>query len=257
LNKDYDIVLKNGIVFDGSGSTGQYLDIGIKGNTIMFSGKIDNTTNAKKVIDAQGCIISPGFIDIHSHSDFLWLLEPESYSKVHDGVTTEICGNCGSSPFPVKGLLLEHRQKGFSKYGLDINWKSTHEYFKLAETRQSAINRGFLVGHGNLRACNVGYEDRPANDNEMHQMKHELTDALDEGAFGMSSGIAYPPGCFAPAEEIIELCKIVKAFDGVYTSHIRDEGDTVEQSILEAINAAKESGVDLQISHIKTAGKNN
>ena len=256
MNREYDIVIKGGTVLDGSGSEGVRLDIGVKGDKIVCLGDLDVAGNVK-CIDAVNKIVSPGFIDIHSHSDFLWLLHPECSSKVYDGVTTEICGNCGSSPFPVMGELLEHRKKGFEKFGLEIDWKTANEYFAMAKSRSSSINRGFLVGHGNLRACYVGYEDRLVDKDELSSMSHELTSALNEGVFGMSTGIAYPPGCYASHEEIVQLCKILKEHNAIYTTHIRDEGDFVEQSITEAINVARETGVDLQISHIKTAGKTN
>lgn len=256
LKSNYDIVIKNGFIIDGSGSKAKPIDIGIIGSKIAYLGKI-NTNLCSSIINAENLIISPGFIDVHSHSDFLWLIHPECNSKVHDGVTTEVCGNCGSSPFPIRGKLLEHRKKGFHKYGLDINWNSASDYFQLATTKPTSINRGFLVGHGNLRACSVGYEDRVANRKELNSMMFELSHALREGAFGMSSGIAYPPGCYASSDEIVKLCNIVREFDAVYTTHIRDEGVLLKESIIETIKTAKKSGVKLQISHIKTAGKEN
>ncbi len=256
MNREYDIVIKGGTVIDGSGADGIRVDIGVKGDKIVSLGELDVPLDVK-CIDATNYIVSPGFIDVHSHSDFLWILHPECTSKVYDGVTTEICGNCGSSSFPVRGQLLEHRKKGFEKFGLEIGWKTADEYFAMAETKSTSINRGFLVGHGNLRACNAGYEDRAVTEDEQNTMNRELKAALDEGAFGMSTGIAYPPGCYASHKEIVQLCKTLKEYDGIYTTHIRDEGDFVEQSITEALNVARESGVGLQISHIKTAGKNN
>ncbi|MGR3180011.1 MAG: N-acyl-D-amino-acid deacylase family protein [Candidatus Anammoxibacter sp.] len=256
MSYDFDIIIKNGLVVDGSGSSASQYDIGIKGDKISCIGNI-NSKHSASVINAANLVVSPGFIDIHSHSDFFWLLHPECNSKIFDGVTTEICGNCGSSPFPIRNQLLEHRKKGFAKFGLEINWKTTEDFFRLAETKPSSINRGFLVGHGNLRACSMGYEDRLAGKKELASMKTELSQALAQGAFGMSSGVAYPPGCYAPADEITELCHVVKEFDAVYTTHIRDEGDTVEESLLEAINVSKKTGAKLQISHLKTAGKRN
>ncbi|MGR3318534.1 MAG: N-acyl-D-amino-acid deacylase family protein [Candidatus Anammoxibacter sp.] len=256
MSNDFDVLIKNGLVIDGSGSNAGQYDIGIKGNKITCVGNIDCQHSAS-IINAANLVVSPGFIDIHSHSDFFWLLHPECNSKIFDGVTTEICGNCGSSPFPIRNQLLEHRKKGFAKFGLDINWETAADFFNLAKTTPSSINRGFLVGHGNLRACSIGYKDRPANRKELDCMKGELSQALAQGALGMSSGVAYPPGCYAPPDEITELCHIVKEFDAVYTTHIRDEGDTVEESLLEAITVAKKTGVRLQISHLKTAGKRN
>lgn len=253
----YDIIIKNGCVIDGSSGNGEYLDIGIKGDEIVYSGKSDPKAYANHIIDASGCFVSPGFIDVHSHGDFFWAINPRSDSKIYDGVTTEICGNCGSSPFPLRGRLLEHRRAGFSKYNLDINWQSPDEFFRIAETRPGSINRGFLVGHGNLRACVVGYDNRPANKKDLETMKKDLVMALNAGAFGLSTGLAYPPGCYAPVEELIEMCRIVKGFGRIFTTHIRNEGDSLEESILEAVNIAKKTDIDLHISHLKTAGKRN
>ncbi len=252
----FDIIIKNGRVFDGSNNPSQNLDIGIKGNKITETGQIC-PENGETVIDAANKLVAPGFIDIHSHSDFLWLIHPESNSKVYDGVTTEICGNCGSSPFPLAGKLLEHRQKGFAKFGLNIDWNTPEEFYELAVSKKSSINRGFLTGHGNLRACAMGYEDRAATNDDIAKMKNDLIKALKNGAFGMSSGIAYPPGCYSSSSELKELCQIVKEYQGIYTTHMRDEADMVEAALKETIEIARDTGVALQISHIKTAGKKN
>ncbi len=262
----FDLVIKNGAVIDGTGSSHKNLDIGISGDKIVFMGNINEARTNKFVhatpqlqtIDTSGCIVAPGFIDIHSHSDFLWFVSPESESKVMDGVTTEICGNCGASPFPLFGQLLERKRDGFRKYGLDINWRTPEEFFDRAENTPSSINRGFLVGHGNIRACVLGYENRPASGwRELPKMKDMLKASLDAGALGMSSGLIYPPGCYAPMEELVELCKVVGGINKIYTSHIRNEGDELEQAIKEALFIARQSGVSLEISHIKTSGKQN
>ncbi|HHT9126046.1 MAG TPA: N-acyl-D-amino-acid deacylase family protein [Candidatus Brocadiia bacterium] len=260
----FDLVIKNGAVIDGTGSSPKNLDIGISGDKIVFMGNNPLVPPFNKggqggiTIDASGCIVSPGFIDIHSHSDFLWFVCPESESKVMDGVTTEICGNCGSSPFPLFGPLLERKRDGFRKYGLDIDWRTPEEFFERAVKTPSSINRGFLVGHGNIRACVIGYEDRYTSGwHELSKMKEMLRASLDAGALGMSSGLIYPPGCYAPVEELIELCEVVGKSDKIYTSHIRNEGDELEHAVKEALLIARESGVSLEISHIKTSGKQN
>ena len=256
MNSNGSIVIKNGLVADGTGGPLKRYDLEINGDKIVKIG-IVAPKKGSLVLDATALIVAPGFIDIHSHSDFLWLLHPECSSKVYDGVTTEICGNCGSSAFPIKGALLEHRKKGFRDLGLEIEWQTSSEFFQMAKSAPSSINRGFLVGHGNLRACCIGYDNRPAGNGDMAYMKQELSAAMIEGAFGLTSGVAYPPGCFATADEIIELCRIVKGFNAVYATHIRDEGDMLLDSLNEAVNTAKKAGVKLQISHLKTAGVRN
>ncbi len=253
---NFDLIIKNGILVDGTGSAKRVADIGIRGDQIVRIGDISGRSDSN-VIDATGYIVAPGFIDIHSHSDFFCLVSPKSESKIYDGVTTEICGNCGISAFPLKGQLLENKKKGFSKFGLDINWQTAEDFFTRAKDAKSSINRGFLVGHGNIRACVLGYEDREPDSKELDTMKHELRDAMESGAFGMSSGLVYPPGCYAKTDEIITLCKIVSDYNGIYATHMRDEGDKLEEALNETINISKESGVTAQVSHIKTWGEKN
>ena len=254
MSRNFNLIIKNGTVVDGTGGAKRIADIGIQDDKITYIGSIDNLTDCR-IIDAADCVVAPGFIDIHSHSDFFCLVSPESESKIHDGVTTEICGNCGISAFPLKGQLLENKRKGFRKFGLNINWATAEDFFKRANEATSSINRGFLVGHGNIRACVLGYEDREPDKNELAEMEKELRDAMESGAFGMSSGLIYPPGCYAKTVELIELCKIVKEYNGIYATHIRDEGDEIEAALSETINISKESGVNTQVSHIKTWGK--
>ncbi|MHC4307478.1 MAG: N-acyl-D-amino-acid deacylase family protein [Planctomycetota bacterium] len=256
MSHDFDIIIKNGILVDGTGNARRVADIGVRGDKIVYIGNIINHQGSG-VIDAAGYIVAPGFIDIHSHSDFFWLVSPESESKIYDGVTTEICGNCGISAFPLKGQLLENKKKGFSKFGLDINWQTAEDFFTRANEAKSSINRGFLVGHGNVRACVLGYDDREPNSNELVKMEQELRDAMESGAFGMSSGLVYPPGCYAKTDELITLCKIVREYNGIYATHMRNEGDELEAALSETINISKESGVKSQVSHIKTWGEKN
>ena len=256
MNRSFDLIIKNGVVVDGTGRAKRALDIGIQGDRIVYTGNITPPLDCD-IIDASGCIVTPGFIDIHSHSDFFWLISPRSESKIYDGVTTEICGNCGTSAFPLRGQLLENRRKGLGKFGLDINWQTAKDFFKRTDEVPSSINRGFLVGHGNIRACILGYKDREPDKNELVNMEKELRDAMEAGAFGISSGLVYPPGCYAKTSELIELCKIVKEHNGIYTTHMRDEGDKIETALAETINIAKMSGVNTQVSHIKTWGERN
>ncbi len=256
MSHDFNLIIKNGTLIDGTGNAKRSADIGIRDDKIVYIGNI-NSHPVSDVIDAAGCIVAPGFIDIHSHSDFFCLVSPESESKIYDGVTTEICGNCGISAFPLKGQLLENKKKGFSKFGLDINWQTAEDFFVRAEKAKSSINRGFLVGHGNIRACVLGYEDRKPDNSELGAMGQELQDAMRAGAFGMSSGLVYPPGCYAKTDELIKLCKIVREYNGIYATHMRDEGDELEKALIETIKISKESGVKTQVSHIKTWGEKN
>lgn len=253
---DFDLIIKNGTVIDGTGTNREKLDIGIKNDKIALIDAFIPENNCS-TIDARQMVVSPGFVDIHSHSDFLWLIRSESDSKILDGVTTEVCGNCGLSAFPLRGKVLKRRSQGLEKYGIPINWQSAAEFFDVAEKAKSSINRAFLVGHGNIRACVVEYENREPDLNEFAQMIRDLEDAMRAGAFGISSGLIYPPGCYAKTEEIEKLCDVVSRRGGLYATHIRSEGDKLEEALTEAIEISKRTGVRLQISHLKTSGNRN
>ena len=224
-------------------------------------------------IDATGLTICPGFIDAHSHSDVYLLIEPSAASKIYQGITTEICGNCGASAAPLNGTYkmpadwcaqLEVAQQGGRERSPSApqtrtaqrsvpTWKSVAEYRDLYNTVRPAINMALLVGHNTLHAGLCGYEPRSATPDELQKMKTELERALDEGALGLSSGLAYPPGSAVDREELIELAKIA----GLYTTHMRSESGGLLEAIDEAINIAGRSGAHLHISHLKASGKAN
>ncbi|MCF6158657.1 MAG: D-aminoacylase [wastewater metagenome] len=253
---NFDLLIKNGTVIDGTGMPKKIVDIGIKDEIItLIDCHIPGGTCP--TIDADGMIVAPGFIDVHSHSDFLWLAHAGSDSKIFDGVTTELCGNCGLSAFPLRGKILKRRVQGLAKYNISIRWNSAEEFYDTAEKMKSSINRAFLVGHGNIRACVIDYESRSPDSHELFRMVSDLEEAMNAGAFGMSSGLIYPPGCYSTTAEISELCKVVKRYGGLYATHIRGEGDTLEEAITEAVEVSKHSGVKLQISHLKTSGSRN
>ncbi|MCC7211926.1 MAG: D-aminoacylase [Candidatus Brocadia sp.] len=251
-----DLIIKNGTVIDGTGMRRRTTDIAIKDDKIVFMNQ-HIPQNAPTIIEAQEMIVAPGFVDIHSHSDFLWLARPESDSKIRDGVTTEICGNCGLSAFPLRGKLLERRSQGLAKYGIVPTWQSATGFYDTVEKAKSSINRAFLVGHGNIRACTLEYENRQPRPHELTHMGSDLEEAMEAGAFGMSSGLIYPPGCYANLHEVTEMCKVVAKYGGFYATHIRNEGNTLAEALTEAIEISKHSGVSLQVSHLKTSGRKN
>lgn len=251
---DFDLIIKNGTVFYGDGTDSISCDIGINGSTITTLGSLSDST-AHKTIDAQDCIVCPGFIDAHSHSDTYLLIEPSAASKVYQGITTEICGNCGASAAPLNGdykMPVDWLDKDYSK-----PWKTVADYRDRYAEAQPAINAALLIGHNTLHAGICGYEPRAATPDEMKVMFHTLEQALDEGAIGLSSGLAYPPGSAVPREEIIELSKIVARHGGLYTTHMRSESNGLLDSIDEAIDIAERSGTRLQISHLKASGSSN
>ncbi|MEW6357129.1 MAG: D-aminoacylase [Planctomycetota bacterium] len=255
MSSAFDLVIENGTLIDGAGTPPVRRNLAIRGGRIaaIESDRIQ----AKTVLDASGCIVSPGFVDIHSHSDCYPLVSPQAASKLHDGVTTEVAGNCGGSPFPMGGRFRQQEQEYFEKFGLKIDWSDIAEYWQRAEQRGTAINRAFLVGHGSVRSAVMDYADRTPTSDEMEKMKDHVRRAMEHGALGLSTGLIYPPGCYSRADEIIELCKVVAEYGGVYATHIRSEGDRLEEAVEEALNISRRSGARLQISHLKTAGEAN
>ncbi len=251
---DFDLKIINGQVFDGSGSDAIPCDIGINGDTIKRMGDL-SAASAKKTIDAAGCIVCPGFIDAHSHSDTYLLLEPTAASKVYQGIATEICGNCGASAAPLNGdykMPADWLDKDYAK-----PWSTVAEYRALFAETRPAVNAALLVGHNTLHAGICGYAPRAATPEEMKQMRHALEQALDEGAIGLSSGLAYPPGSAVPREEIIELARVVAKHGGLYTTHMRSESSHLLEAIDEAIDIAQRANARLQISHLKASGESN
>jgi len=208
-------------------------------------------------LDAGGQTVAPGFIDIHCHSELSAFVFPRAESKVLSGVTTDVSGNCGASPFPMVGEFRERRQAEFAPYGLKINWESAREFFARAEASPCSINRAVLAGHGALRAAVVGYADRPASAEDRRRMRKLLAEALDEGAFGLSSGLIYPPGCYAGVDELADLSRVVAGAGGFYSSHIRDEGAGLVDAIDEFLAVVRQAGVRGQVSHLKASGAAN
>jgi len=255
MENNFDLIIRGGTVFDGSGADGSAADVAIAGDRVAAVGDL-SAANAATTIEAAGCVVCPGFIDIHSHAGIMPLLCPTSDSKVLDGVTTEIDGNCGLSPFPQTPEMIRKRRDN-STHGIVQDWSSFDDFAARLEDAGSSVNRAFLVGHGKLRACVAGQADRDLSPEEHNEMARQLRQCLDAGAFGLSSGLIYPPGCFSTQDEMVRLCRIAREYDAIYATHIRSEGDGLEAAIGECCDVAAESGVRLQISHLKAAGEGN
>lgn len=253
----FDLVIKNGMIFNGTGNPWFYGDIGIIGDKIACIGQIN--PEAKEVIDAEKMCVAPGFIDIHTHSDFTILENPKGESKIRQGVTTELGGHCGFSLAPVKDQYLEEMKKftSFIPANLKWNWRTIRDYLARIEENGTSINFCTLVGHGVLRISAMGFENRPATPEEIKEMEKNLEQALDEGAMGLSAGLVYAPGSFANKDEFKSLLKIVAKKEKIFAAHVRDEGDGVEEAIEEVLTLAEETGVKLQICHLKATGKAN
>lgn len=249
--KDLDLVVAGGLVYDGSGGPPVRADIGIAGGAIRVIGKVAKA-RAKAGIVADGLAVSPGFIDIHDHTDVGLLVNPRAESAVRQGVTTLVSGQCGGSPFPVPDKDLEDARSELAKeYGLELDWRDAAGFLARLEKGGSALNYSTFVGHGTVRAAAMGYDDRPPSAAELERMKTTVAEAMAGGALGLSSGLEYTPGSFATTAELIELAKVAALSGGLYATHMRDEEDNVLEAVAEALRIAREAAIRLQISHLK------
>lgn len=251
-----DCAIKGGRVYDGSGAAPYLADIGIAGERIETIGKLSDV-EAEQIIDAADKLVTPGFIDAHSHSDVNLLVNPLAESKLRQGITTEIIGNCGDSPFPLKGELKKRTLKYLKEMGVKLEWAGAREYFKLLQDQGVAVNVVTMVGAGNLRAAVIGYDDTRATKDQIEAMQIELEKAFEAGAMGLSTGLIYAPGCFATTEEIIALARLAAKYGGYYTTHMRSEGDGLLEAVDEALRIGKEAEIGVQIAHLKASGRKN
>ncbi|HZU16641.1 MAG TPA: D-aminoacylase [Candidatus Dormibacteraeota bacterium] len=259
---EFDVLIRNGTVFDGTGAPPVDADVGVVGDRIQAVGDLSAAT-ARLEVDASGQAVAPGFIDTHTHSDLVWALGPGlehvAAASVRQGVTTEVCGNCGFTPFPhLVGRRADLGRHLGALFGVaDAGWQDLDGFATAARRAGLFANLAPLVGHGGLRAGVMGFEDRPPRDDELAAMKRLLEEAFEQGAFGFSTGLIYTPGAFASTEELIELTGAVRRFGRPYVSHVRGETDMVRGSVEEAIRIGREAGVPVHLSHHKVAGRAN
>jgi N-acyl-D-amino-acid deacylase len=256
---DLDLVIRDGRIIDGTANPFYIADVGVKDGKIYAIGKLGEYS-ISNTIDASGCIVSPGFIDAHSHGDSNILIYRDMENLVHQGITTIVAGQCGNSPAPLSDLIREDAQNRTNAglpegYELELNWSTFEEYLGKVEKENLGVNVAHLVGHGTIRAAAMGYEARPPSIGEMEEMKKLTAEAMKSGAYGLSTGLIYPPGIYAETEEIIELAKVVSEFGGIYASHIRGEGKSLMKALNEALRVGKEAALPVQISHHKIASK--
>ncbi|MGN0659881.1 MAG: amidohydrolase family protein [Emergencia sp.] len=253
----YDLIIKNVRVIDGTSAPWFRASVAVRDGRISFVGTLpeDGTVSAAEIVDGHDHYLAPGFIDIHSHSDTSLPSDPLAESRILQGITTEIGGNCGLSVAPVSRD--PERKKQLKDYvgDLDYTWETVGEYLDMLEEKKVSVNFGTAVGHGTIRLAAMGFDARKATDEEMSEMGAYLRQALEDGAFCMSSGLIYPPGCYADTDELAALCEELVPFGAYYETHMRNEGDGVVEAVQEALEIARRSGAPLQIAHHKVIRK--
>ncbi|MBR2615466.1 MAG: amidohydrolase family protein, partial [Clostridia bacterium] len=255
-----DLIIQNGTIVDGSGSAPFLGSVGIQNGKIVMN---PEGLAARETVDAAGRIVCPGFIDAHSHGDAMIGTESGRHFKTVQGITTEVCGNCGSAYAPVGGSYKEEILKNTAwNYPLDevSKWDCFSDFLSYVDTKaKMTANARFYVGHNMLRRCAMGYKNanRPATAEELDFMKLLLREAMEAGAAGLSTGLIYVPSCYASTEEVIELAKVIAPFGGIYASHIRNEAERVIEAVQEVLDIGRAAGVETWISHHKVQGKDN
>lgn len=251
------MIIRNGQLHLGDGSPSETADMAVKHDKIIRIDKNIPETGERE-IDAQGLVVSPGFIDVHSHTHAELLINQNAESKIRQGVTTEISGNCGMSPYPLsESNYSEWHDRNISLFGLKTAWNSLGSFFEQLENPGTSINYGVYTGHSDLRTVAMGKNDRRPNSSEMKKMKSLLKETLDQGSLGLSTGLEYAPGSYAETEELIALCKSIAPSGGRYASHMRNEGDYLEEAVGEVIRICHEADIPVQISHLKACNTPN
>jgi N-acyl-D-amino-acid deacylase len=251
----YDVLIRNGTIVDGSGAPRYRADVAIKGDHIVRIGKLGNAS-AARVIDATGLVVAPGFIDMLGQSETYLLIDPRAMSKVMMGVTTEVTGE-GESIAPVNARLIKEQEDFNRRYNLTIDWTTLGEYFSRLQKQGSGVNLATFVGATQVREYVVGYDNRPPTAAELEQMKSLVAAAMKDGALGLSTSLQYVPARFAKTDEIVELAKVAREYGGIYATHQRSEANALDESLAEVFEIARRARIPVEIWHLKTAYKKN
>src|SRR3954470_2760598 len=251
----YDILIRNGRVIDGTGRAGFVADIAIKGDRIARIGKLPNA-RARRVIDAKGLVVAPGFIDLLGQSETNLLVDPRAMSKVMQGVTTEITGE-GSSVAPVNERLIAEEGEYYKRYNINVDWRTLREYFTRLERQGIGVNLGTFVGATQVRAYVIGFDNRPPTVDELIQMRRLVAEAMEDGALGLSTSLQYVPARFAKTNEIVELAMVAGRYGGIYATHQRSEANALDSSLAEVFEIGRRAHIPVEIWHLKTAYQKN
>jgi N-acyl-D-amino-acid deacylase len=251
----YDLLIRNGLIIDGSGRPGYIADIAINGDRIVRIGKLKNAGSARE-LDATGMVVAPGFIDMLGQSESYLLIDPRAMSKVMMGVTTEITGE-GESIAPINERLIKEQEDFNRRYKLTIDWRTLGEYFSRLEKQGSGVNLATFVGATQVREYVLGFDNRPPTLTELEQMKELVAAAMRDGALGVSTSLQYVPARFAKTDEIVELAKVARQYGGIYATHQRSEANALDESLAEVFQIARRAQIPVEIWHLKTAYKKN
>src|SRR5437016_6215698 len=252
---DFDVIIKGGAVYDGTGGEAQQVDLGIKGDRIAGLGDFKNAS-AKTIVNASGLVVAPGFINMLSWSTESLIQDGRSQSEIRQGVTTEIMGE-GESMGPVNDRVREFMLKQQADIKYDIKWNTLAEYLQYLEKRGISCNVASFIGATTIRQCVIGFDDRAPTPQELDQMRKLVRKEMEAGALGIGTSLIYPPAFYAKTEELIELCKVAAKYKGNYISHMRSEGNQLLEAFDELLRISREAGIPAEVYHIKAAGQKN
>jgi N-acyl-D-amino-acid deacylase len=250
----FDLLLTGGTLIDGTGAPQRPADLGTLGDHIVAVGDLRGR-EATETIDVSGLFVTPGFVDLHAHSELTLLADGRGASKVRQGVTSEISGQCGFSAAPLFGQARDELPTFLNRLGLEPDWETMADFLARLERQGVALNFGTLVGHGTLRYAAAGGSDQPATPEQRQAMVRLLAQALEEGALGLSSGLFYAPGSYADHEEIAALARVAAAHGGLYASHVRNESTGLMAALEEVVAVGRATGVRVEVSHLKLGAR--
>jgi N-acyl-D-amino-acid deacylase len=250
---DFDVIIKGGTLYDGTGAEPKHVDLAIRGDRIAGIGDF-KTAKAKTVVDANGLAVAPGFINMLSWSNESLIQDGRSQSEIRQGVTTEIMGE-GESMGPVNDRMRDHMLRQQSDIKYEIKWNTLAEYLRYLETRGVSCNVASFIGATTIRENVIGFEDKAPTPEQLDQMRELVRKEMEAGALGIGTSLIYPPAFYAKTDELIELCKVAAKYQGKYISHMRSEGNQLLEALDELIRISREAGIPAEVYHIKDAGQ--